>query len=106
MTVTRPPDAADPPFWAPTDDGIVVSVRVVPGARRSALAGAEGGRLRIRLAAPPVEGRANEELLRFVAARFGVRRRQVALVRGERSREKAVAVAGIDRPPEDLLSDD
>ena len=73
-----------------------------PGAKRTEIAGLHGESLKIRLAAPPVEGKANEALLRFIAAELGLRRSEVALVRGETSREKTVRVpAGAD--PRKLL---
>lgn len=76
-------------------EGSLLKVRVVPGARKSQLAGESAGRLRVRLMAPPVEGKANRELLRFLATALGVRKNRVALVSGERSREKTVLLAGV-----------
>lgn len=72
--------------------GIVLSLHVQPGAKRSEVAGVYGEALKIRLAAPPVDGKANAELLRFLAACFGVASRQVSIVRGETSRQKTVRV--------------
>ena len=66
---------------------------------------ATGDRLRIRLAAPAVDGKANDELTRFVAAVFGVRRSAVTIVSGERAREKTVVIQGVERPPEMLQRD-
>ena len=82
-----------------------MSVRVTTGARRSEVLGAVDGRLRVRVAAPAVEGKANLELQRTIAARFGVRRAAVTLVRGERAREKTLRVAGITEPPAELLEE-
>jgi uncharacterized protein (TIGR00251 family) len=79
-------------------------VRVTAGARSSELVGLNEGRLRVRVAAPAAEGRANAELERVVAKAFGVRRSAVGLVRGERSRDKTVLVAGIDVPPAELAA--
>ncbi|MHB1390497.1 MAG: DUF167 domain-containing protein [Thermoleophilia bacterium] len=76
-------------------EGSLLKVRVVPGARKSQLAGESAGRLRVRLMAPPVEGKANRELMRFLAAILGVRKNRVSLVSGERSREKTVLLAGV-----------
>jgi len=67
----------------------------VPGARRSELTGVADGRLRVRLAAAAIEGRANDELVRFLAATLGVSRRDVSVTVGARSRRKLVAVAGV-----------
>lgn len=73
---------------------LIVSVRVTPRARRNALA-FEDGILRAWLMAPPVEGAANAALLALLAERLGLPKRAVALVRGETSREKVVAIEGI-----------
>jgi uncharacterized protein len=56
------------------------------------------GRLRVRLAAPPVEGRANDALVRFVAEVLGVRRDDVTLVAGGRSRRKLLHLTGVTLP--------
>ena len=78
------------------DDGetIVLALHVQPGAKRTELAGTHGDALKIRLAAPPVEGKANAELRRFLAAEFGVPLARVTLVRGEASRRKTVRIEG------------
>ena len=93
------------PWWRPTAGGVLVSVRVTPGARRSEIIGITDGRLRLRIAAPPVDGKANEAIRRFVADAFGVRRAAVTIVAGDRGREKSVRILGVDRPPPDLLID-
>jgi len=71
---------------------------VTPGARRSELAGVADGRLRVRLAAPPVEGRANEALVRFLAELLGVSREDVTVVAGGRSRRKLLRLTGVTVP--------
>ncbi|MHB0866768.1 MAG: DUF167 domain-containing protein [Thermoleophilia bacterium] len=76
-------------------EGSLLKVRVVPGARKSQLAGESAGRLRVRLMAPPVEGKANLALLRYLADVLGIRKNRVSLVSGERSREKTVLLAGV-----------
>ena len=70
----------------------MLSVRVQPGASRTELAGHYGEALRVRVAAPATDGRANAELVRFLAAVLGVPRSAVALVRGHGSRDKQVRV--------------
>ncbi|MEO8696847.1 MAG: DUF167 domain-containing protein [Acidimicrobiales bacterium] len=92
----------DATWWSPGDGAITVVIRVTPGARRSEVIDASGDRLRIRIAAPAHEGRANAEAQRFVAALFGVRRAAVSLVRGERSRDKTLRIAGVEAPPTDI----
>ena len=76
-------------------EGALLKIRAVPGARKSELSGESAGRLRVRLAAPPVEGKANRELLRFLANAFGVKKNRLLLVAGERSREKLVLLRGV-----------
>jgi len=72
-------------------------VRVVPRSAREGVAGYAEGVVRIRLNAPPVSGRANEALIRFLAKALGVPRGRVTLVSGETGRNKIVRVAGIPR---------
>jgi len=67
-------------------------LKVQPGARRTEVQGVADGRLRLRLAAPPVEGKANEALLRWLADRLGLRVRDLTIVSGETSRLKRVRV--------------
>ena len=86
-------------------DGEVLSLtlHVQPGAKRTEIAGLHGEALKIRLAAPPIEGRANEALLRFIANTFEVSLRQVELKQGGQSRHKVVMVTGSKVAPESVL---
>lgn len=77
-----------------------------PGARRTEVAGLHGGSLKVRLAAPPVEGKANAALVEFIAAALGVPRRLVKVTRGETSREKVLLVADAACDPARLLRPD
>jgi uncharacterized protein (TIGR00251 family) len=77
-----------------TSAGVEFDVRVIPRARKTELAGLRDDVVVVRLAAPPVEGAANEALVEFVAKRLGAPRRSVRIVAGEHSRRKRVAVAG------------
>lgn len=79
----------------PAADGVRLAVHVQPRASRTEVVGRHGEALKIRLAAPPVDGAANEALVRFVAERLGVARSAVRIAAGETSRAKTVAVAGI-----------
>lgn len=72
-----------------------LSVRLVPRASRNEIAGFEGETLRVRVTAPPVEGRANRALVRLLAKRLGVPRGAVRVVAGQASRQKLVAVDGL-----------
>lgn len=68
---------------------------MVPRASATAVAGWHGDRVRIRVAAPPVDGAANEELVRFLAKRLGVSRGAVTIGSGRSSRSKTVTIDGI-----------
>ncbi|NND74673.1 MAG: DUF167 domain-containing protein [Ilumatobacter sp.] len=92
-------------FWSTTDTGIVVRVRATPGARISTLRNVCGDHVRIKLAAQPVEGQANDELVRFVAQLSGVRRSAVRIVRGHRSRITTLSIVGPQRPAAKLAGD-
>jgi len=78
-----------------TADGIVITVRVIPRAGRSELAGTRDGSLLVRLNAPPVDGAANVELIALLADILGVPRRDVTITSGATSRRKRVKVVGI-----------
>ena len=74
-----------------------IQVHLRPRAHRDELLGVRDGVLIARVSAPPVDGRANESLCRLIASAAGVARSRVAVVRGERSREKLVEVRGLAR---------
>jgi len=87
--------------WLREKDGAAILVlHVQPGAKRTEAAGPHGDALKIRLASPPVDGKANAELARFLAAEFGVPAARVVLVRGATSRRKTVRVESPSRRPE------
>ncbi|CAG1019723.1 hypothetical protein BURC_04634 [Burkholderiaceae bacterium] len=71
----------------------MLDLSVVPGAKRTEVAGLHGGALRVRLAAPPVDGKANEALIAWLAAELGLPRRSVELLRGASSRRKQMRLA-------------
>ena len=73
---------------------MILELYVQPGARRSEFAGEYDGRLRLKLAAPPVEGKANEALIAFLADHFNVPKRNVRIAAGLRSRRKRVVIEG------------
>lgn len=84
-----------------TNDGhVAFRVQVVPRASRSEIVGEHNGAVRIRVAAPPVEGAANEELVRIIAKVLKVSRRSVQITSGHSSRIKQLVVAN---PPENFL---
>ena len=76
------------------DDALVFTVRVVPRASKSEVVGEHDGMLKIRLAAPPVDGAANAELIRVLAKFFEVPRGSVEITGGETSKTKRIRIAG------------
>jgi len=88
--------AADPlPLGLDAREGISIVVRVIPRAPRTEIAGLRNGALLVRLAAPPVDDAANEELLDLFARLLKCPRRSVQLASGARSRDKRVRVTGV-----------
>jgi uncharacterized protein (TIGR00251 family) len=77
------------------EGGVTFPVRVVPRASKNEIAGVHGDALKVRLTAPPVEGKANETLIVFLAQRLGVRKSQVEIVAGTTSRRKMIRVMGV-----------
>ncbi len=94
--------------WRREDGGdLVLTLHVQPGARRTEIQGTHDGALKIRLAAPPVEGKANRALLRFFAEAFGVALRAVILEHGQSARHKVVRIVSPEkRPDRQWLSED
>ena len=77
------------------ENGVYISLHIQPGAKREAIAGLFGSSLKIALNAPPVDGKANAALLRFLAAKLGVAKKQIELCSGAASRDKRVFVSGV-----------
>jgi uncharacterized protein (TIGR00251 family) len=89
------PHSASEPSLADVPGGCVLAVRVIPRARRSMFDGQRGGVWLVRLAAPPVDGAANEALIALCAAVFTLPRRSIQIVSGERARDKRVRLDGL-----------
>jgi uncharacterized protein (TIGR00251 family) len=80
----------------PTDvETLVFPVHTVPGASASRILGVEAGTLKVRVAAPPVRGKANKELVALLAKALGVSKAQVEIVSGHTARRKRVRVHGV-----------
>ena len=90
-------------WYRSSGEVVTLTLHVQPGAKRSEINGLHGEALKIRLAAPPIDGRANEALIKYIAELFEVPQRQVELKQGGQSRHKVVAVSGSRIAPESLL---
>jgi uncharacterized protein len=83
-----------------TSDGTLLPVRVTPRASRTQIDGVQEGSIRVKLKAPPVDGAANRALCEFLSSVLDCRKRDVAVVKGERGREKLVLVRSLS--PDDV----
>ena len=90
-----------------TAAGVTLAVRVQPGAKKTAIVGVygEGANAQVKIAvqAPPIEGRANQALVEFLAELFAVPRGRVELISGELSRSKVFLLRGADREAVELV---
>jgi len=83
--------------WLTADDkGVTLRLHIQPGAKKTEVTGLHGEALKIRLAAPPVDGKANACLIAFLADQLGVAKAAVSLVSGDSSRAKRVRISGFD----------
>ncbi len=77
-------------------NNVKITVKVTPSSPRNQVLGLADGVWKIKVAAPPDKGKANQELISFLAGRLGIRRSDIELVRGASSRHKILAIGGID----------
>jgi uncharacterized protein (TIGR00251 family) len=80
-----------------TAKGVLLPVRAVPRASKNEIQGVQGDALKVRLQAPPVDGKANEALIRFLSDVLDIPRSQIAVASGETGRNKAVLIGGITK---------
>ncbi len=78
------------------DGRITLTLHIQPGAKKTEIAGRHGDALKIRLAAPPVDGKANEALIRYIAERLQLSKSAVSLKSGQTSRQKVLEVVGAE----------
>ncbi|PWY57045.1 YggU family protein [Legionella qingyii] len=91
-------------MWYQRDaEGLTLRLYVQPGAKKTEIVGLHEGELKIRLNTPPLEGRANKALLKYIAQIFKVPARQITLQRGDKSRHKVLTIIGSMVEPDDLL---
>lgn len=92
------------PWYRIDGDRIFLTLHIQPGAKRTEIAGIHDDALKIRIAAPPVEGQANAKLLDFLKKAFDVPSSQVILKQGSSGRRKVVEIHGSRRSPDDLVN--
>ena len=81
---------------------LILTLYIQPGAKSCAVIGLHGDALKIKLASPPIDGKANKALVQFIAAQFDIPVRQIKLIRGEKSRHKTVELVGCTTNPESI----
>ncbi len=93
--------SGDPPWLTRLPDGIALDLYIAPRASRTQVCGTHDGRLKLQVAAPPVDGAANKEIVAFIARWLGVARGDVSIASGEQGKRKRVIVRGgrVDIPP-------
>ena len=92
-----------PAFYRREGDALILKVRVQPGAKQNAVLGVADGALRLKLAAPAVEGRANEALCAYLAELLGTAKTRVEIIKGQGARLKQVKVLGARHSPDELF---
>ena len=80
-----------------TAEGVVVHLQVAPRSSKCQIVGCQGGFLKIKITAPPVEGRANEECIRFLADLLGIKKDRIKIVGGLKSRKKTLTIKGLKK---------
>lgn len=90
------------PFFQWQGDNLLLHCHIQPGAKSSGFSGQHGHRLKVRIAAPPAEGKANTALIAFVASQFDVAKHAVSITSGEQSRQKTLKIAAPKQIPEGL----
>lgn len=83
--------------WLRTSgEGVLLTLHIQPGAKRTEVVGLHGEALKLRLAAPPTDGKANEALIVYLAEKLDIPKSRLTLASGQTSRSKRVAVSGVD----------
>jgi len=78
-----------------TDGGVIFPVKIVPGSSRTCICGLLGGMLKIKIAAPPEKGKANQSLIEFLAETLGVKKNAVSIISGQTKPVKQIQVLGV-----------
>jgi uncharacterized protein len=80
-----------------TKEGVIFKIRVQPRSSKQELAGIQDDALKLRIKAPPVDGKANEECIRFLSELFGIKKSRISIISGLTSRGKTVSIEGLKK---------
>lgn len=89
-----------------TNDIVRIAVKVQPGARSNSISGYSDGVLRLKIAAPPVEGKANKELISYLSNILDLKKSAISIEKGQTSRNKLISIAGMDEARLNTAIDD
>ncbi len=81
----------------PDSKGLIIKIRVEPRSSRAGITGAYGNGLKVKLTSPPVEGKANKELIEILAKEFKITKKNVEIISGKTSKNKVVRLHGVDK---------
>lgn len=82
-------------FYKETSEGVILSVKAQPGARKDEIAGEWADSIKVRVTAPPEKGKANEAIVRLLAEKLGLKKSAIKVISGETSRDKRILIQGI-----------
>jgi uncharacterized protein (TIGR00251 family) len=82
-------------FYKEVPEGIILSVRAQPGARKDEIVGKWADSIKVRVTAPPEKGKANEAIIKLLAKKLGLKKPAISLISGETSREKKILLQGV-----------
>jgi uncharacterized protein (TIGR00251 family) len=83
-------------------NGIIFNIHVIPRSAKCGIAGIQADALKIKITAPPIEGRANAECIRLLSDTLGIKKNQITIVSGHKSKKKTVAIGGLNS--EDIMT--
>lgn len=89
-------------WYSLTEAGLLLQLHIVPNARKTEIVGLHGDALKVKVHAPPVDGKANDEIIRFFSAISGVPKAQVQIASGELSKVKKILILGLQTLPQIL----
>lgn len=84
-------------FIKETTDGVVFNIKVLPRSSRCEIAGIQDDALKIKITAPPVDGKANNECIRFLSDRLGIKKSRITIISGQTSKNKRIAISGVTK---------
>lgn len=85
-------------MFAKVPEGVQISLYIQPNASKTEIIGEHNGSLKIKIKAPPVEGKANDEVVAFLSKVLGISKRNIDILKGDKSREKKVLIRGVALP--------